>query len=122
MQDNPSGSDTRTPDPEAWVARHGDCLYRFVLARIGDPAAAEDLVQETLVAALRGWQRFEGRSRPRTWLTGILKHKLVDHLRRGRRELPTEDAEGLADAAVAPSTTRGAGPPSARRWPRLSSC
>jgi RNA polymerase sigma-70 factor (ECF subfamily) len=100
MEQNAPGNDPKTPEPEKWVARHGDYLYRYALSRVGDRAAAEDVVQETLVAALRGWYRFQGRSRLRTWLTGILKYKIIDHLRSRRRELPTEDAERLADAAA----------------------
>jgi RNA polymerase sigma-70 factor (ECF subfamily) len=70
------------PDPTAWVDEHGDCLYRYALARVGSPEAAEDLVQETFLAALRSADSFAGRSSERTWLTAILKNKLVDRLRR----------------------------------------
>ena len=42
-------------DPEFWVDHYGDFLYRFALSRIKDPAVAEDLVQETFLAALRVW-------------------------------------------------------------------
>lgn len=80
-------------DPESWVERYGDYLYRYALARVGDPSAAEDIVQETLMAALRARQGFQRRSGFRTWLTGILKHKVVDHFRRRRpdREGSGED-------------------------------
>ena len=49
---------------------------------------AEDLVQETFLAALPGRERFQGASSERTWLAGILKHKILDHLRRKHREQP----------------------------------
>ena len=75
----------RTPvDPESWVDEHGDYLYRFARARVGRPDVAEDLVQETLLAGLRAAANFGGRSTERTWLTGILKNKLIDRLRRER--------------------------------------
>ena len=63
-----------------------------------DAAAAEDAVQETLLAALTGEANFAGRSNLRTWLTGILKHKIVDTIRRQSRERPAAapDAEGPA--------------------------
>jgi RNA polymerase sigma-70 factor, ECF subfamily len=61
---------------------HGDCLYRYALLRVRVPELAAELVQETFLEALRGWERFAGRSSERTWLVGILKHRIVDHLRR----------------------------------------
>lgn len=51
---------------------------------------AEDLVQETLIGALRAREHFAGKSSERTWLIGILKHKLVDHWRKRMREVPLE--------------------------------
>ncbi|NLH47485.1 MAG: sigma-70 family RNA polymerase sigma factor [Myxococcales bacterium] len=73
-------------NPESWVQAHGDYLFRYALFRLGDPAAAEDLVQETFLAALRSRLDFTGKSSERTWLIGILKHKLIDHLRKVYRE------------------------------------
>ncbi len=73
-------------DPEGWLDRHGDGLYRYALARLRDPDAAADLVQETFLEALRSRENFEGRSSERTWLIGILRHKVLDHLRRSGRE------------------------------------
>src|SRR5512134_1775506 len=61
---------------------HTRVLYRFAVKVVRDPALAEDLVQETFLAALAGaGNRFAGRSSVRTWLTGILKHKIADALR-----------------------------------------
>lgn len=82
-----SGSGDAAPrsiDPAAWLERHGDVLFRYALLRVGDQNQAEDIVQETLLAALRGADRFAGQSQERTWLVGILKHKIVDHHRRKR--------------------------------------
>ncbi len=59
-----------------------------------DGGTAEDLVQETFLAALKAGAGYRGDSSVRTWLTGILKHKIVDHLRRKYREQP-EDPEDL---------------------------
>jgi len=73
-------------DARAWLDEHGDVLYRYALLRVGDATAAEDLVQETLLAALEGHERFRGRSSVRTWLVGILKHKAIDHIRRAVKE------------------------------------
>ena len=69
-----------------WLAEHGDYLYRFALARLRDSHQAEDVVQETMLAALQN-NSFAGQSSPRTWLTGILKHKIIDVLRKQVREV-----------------------------------
>ena len=60
---------------------HADVLLRYALARTGDRATAEDLVQDTLVTAITKIADFEGRSSLRTWLVGILRHKILDHFR-----------------------------------------
>ncbi len=70
---------------------YADALYGYALARLHDPSVAEDLVQETFLAALGGMAHFRGGSSVRTWLTGILKHKIMDHLRRKYREGPRRD-------------------------------
>src|ERR1051325_9770151 len=82
------------PDPSAWVDQHGDYLYRYALMRLRDPALAEDVVQETLLAALQSRHAYQGRSAERTWLTGILKHKLVDHFREASRQAYSGRVEG----------------------------
>jgi len=84
MSDTPAA----ISDPGIWLDRHGDALYRFALMRVREPATAEDLVQETLLAALRARERFAGNSTERTWLIAILKNKIIDHFRRHARETP----------------------------------
>ncbi len=74
--------------PVRWLEQYGDPLYRYVLFRVRDPDLAEDLVQETLLAALQARDRYAHKSSEKTWLFGILKHKLVDHLRKSNREVP----------------------------------
>ena len=63
-------------------------LLRYAAMELRNREAAEDCVQEALLAALSAPASFEGRSNLRTWLTGILKHKIVDHMRRQQREQP----------------------------------
>ncbi len=82
--DNPSPLD----DPRTWVDQHGDVLFRYAMSRLGNRDAAEDLVQDTFLAALRARKNFSGRSAERTWFIAILKHKIVDHVRRQGREQP----------------------------------
>ena len=61
-------------------------LLRYATLQLRDGPTAEDAVQETLLAALAGEAGFAGRSNLRTWLTGILKHKIVDAIRRSSRQ------------------------------------
>ena len=80
-------------DPSAWVDDHGDYLFRYALARLRDDAAAEDMVQETLLSAIQSLGSYGGRSAERTWLTGILKHKIIDHYRKTCRETSFDPSE-----------------------------
>lgn len=73
-------------DPERWLNEYGDALFRFAKTRVRRSDVAEDLVQETLLAALRGQQQFRGEADVQTWLLAILKRKVVDHQRRNLRE------------------------------------
>ena len=73
-------------DPERWLEQYGDYLYGYALSRLREPEVAEELVQETLLAALTGRERFAGQCSERTWLISILKHKVIDHFRRMTRE------------------------------------
>ncbi len=84
-------------DPETWLNQYGDYLYRFALARSKDQAVAEDLVQETFLAALRGYKNFKGDSAIKTWLTAILKHKLVDYFRKKNREQTVDDIDTVSE-------------------------
>lgn len=88
--------DNQLCDPDRWVDQHGDALYRYALLRLRDHALAEDIVQETFLAALQARDKFAGHSSERTWLIGILKHKMVDHFRRASREMPLDQVETLS--------------------------
>ena len=71
--------------PESWMDSHGDVLYRFALARMCNLEVAEEVVQETFLAALSNRAQFTGRSDERTWLVGILRRKIADHYRSRHR-------------------------------------
>ena len=73
-------------------------LLRFALLQLRDRSAAEDAVQETLLAALQGASQFAGQSSVRTWLIGILKHKIIDSMRKAARERPIEAPGDSGDA------------------------
>jgi len=85
-------------DPTTWIDQFGDYLYRFALARIKDQTAAEDLVQETFLAALHGRKNFKGRSTVKTWLSAILKHKIVDYLRKNSRKQVINDTDTITES------------------------
>ncbi|MHC4779019.1 MAG: sigma-70 family RNA polymerase sigma factor [Planctomycetota bacterium] len=89
-------------DPGTWVEQYGDDLYRYALVRVRNAEAAEELVQETFLAALKGHKSFSGRSTEKTWLIGILKHKIVDAFRRSTREkaLGTSDDDDDSISAL----------------------
>lgn len=76
----------------AEIEVHRPYLLRYARMHLANAAQAEDVVQETLLAAIEGGERYSGRSALRTWLTGILKHKIIDHLRRAGREQPLTGA------------------------------
>jgi len=90
--------------PNAEFAReldpHRGYLLRVARLQLRDEALAEDVVQETLLAALSGGG-FSGRSSLRTWLTGILKHKIVDAIRRKRREPAAASTFGNVESELA---------------------
>jgi hypothetical protein len=64
-------------NPDSWLDRHGDSLYRYALMRERRPEVAEDLVQETLLAAVRTYANLRGTSSERSWLCGILKTRFA---------------------------------------------
>ena len=77
----------RPTDPARWVDDHGDALFGYAMLRLRDADQAAEVVQETFLEALKGRSTFLGRSTERTWLVGILKHKIIDlYRRRARRE------------------------------------
>src|SRR5260221_4883164 len=83
--------------PAQWLDLHGDALFRYAMALVSDEHRAEDLVQETLLAALEARQRFAGGATERTWLVSILRHKAIDQRRRDQRR---QEAQIETDPAV----------------------
>jgi RNA polymerase sigma-70 factor (ECF subfamily) len=104
--DNPAV--TGIPEPAAIEAERG-YLLRFARLQLRNPAQAEDAVQETLLAAIEGASRFSGRSSLRTWLTGILKHKIIDQLRRAAREQSFAEADDRTEAEAIDALFAGDG-------------
>src|SRR3954447_19213407 len=72
---------------ESWHRRTLPPVYAYLVSRCGgDVALAEELAQQTFVAAIDQRWRFDGRSDVVTWLCGIARHKLADHFRMVERE------------------------------------
>jgi len=88
------------------------------MLQLRDADAAEDAVQEALLAALAGESNFAGRSNLRTWLTGILKHKIVDAIRRQSRERPAAEPENEAGEFDALFDKRGHWEEPPGPWPQ----
>lgn len=85
-------------DPDAFTElyhRYLPGIYRYHLARTGHVQEAEDLTAQTFLKAFESISSFRGQGRFASWLFGIASHKLADHYRRSRIELPLEDAEHL---------------------------
>lgn len=64
-----------------WVTTYSDQLFSWALHKTGNREAAEDLVQDTFMAAVQSFEKFQGKSNPKTWLFGILNHKIMDYHR-----------------------------------------
>ena len=90
-----------------WFEDHADYLFNFAIGQVRDAGVAEDILQETCLAVLKSQDRFAGRSSERTWLVGILRHKIHDHLRKVCREravrtdmTPLDPDESWEDSAL----------------------
>lgn len=89
MPDTNTLNPTAILQPQLWVNRHADYLYSYALSRLNDEETARDLVQETFLAALEKTGTFRGDSSERTWLTAILKFKVIDVYRKQSRTAKT---------------------------------
>lgn len=69
-------------NPKGWVDSYGDYLYNYAYSRVNEKETAEDLVQETFVAAWKSRDQFLGKSTEKTWLVSILKRKIIDYYRK----------------------------------------
>ena len=87
--------------PENWVNEHSDYLYSYAVLRIFNKEDAMDLIQDTFFSALKAKDSFKGESTERTWLTAILKRKIIDYYRKkaGQKESFTINANENTDDA-----------------------
>lgn len=92
MAQNPGG-----PLHARDLDQHRPQLLKYAMLQLRNHAQAEDAVQETMVAAIRGADSFAGGSSVRTWLVGILKHKIIDSIRKSSREQSLDQFESATD-------------------------
>ena len=69
-------------NPNKWIDLYSDYLYNYTIMRVSDSDIAQDLVQDTFLAALKSMKNFKGEASERTWLISILKRKIIDHYRK----------------------------------------
>jgi RNA polymerase sigma-70 factor, ECF subfamily len=94
------------PDSRAAIdalCHHRDHLLRYARRHLRDAALAEDVVHDVLTAVIAGQATFGQRSSVRTWLIGILKHKIVDAIRRHHGHCSLDAMQGSDDAPPQPS-------------------
>lgn len=93
-----TSTQSRVNQAHQWLDQHGDYLFGYTIKRLHNVDAAEDLVQDTLLAAMSAQHSFAGRSTVQSWLIGILKHKIGDHLRRARTAARSAGKQGDENA------------------------
>ena len=69
-------------DPNKWIDKYSDYLFKYTLVRVSDYELSKDIVQDTFFSALKSAKNFEGKSTERTWLISILKRKIIDYYRK----------------------------------------
>ncbi len=104
---------SRLSEPAEWIEKYGDSLYSYAMKCVSNPVVAEDLVQETLLAALKARNFFSGASTEKTWLIGILKNKIVDHYRKSNRETTVAQSQYVTDIGESDYLANG---PDAGSW------
>ena len=105
MPVQPTPKSEQLRDPTKWVDRYGDALLRYAAARVPSHELAEDLVQDTFLAAFRYRAKFDGQCAFGTWLVSILRNKIADHYRKSGRTLEISD-EAIIDT-VKPFDVKG---------------
>lgn len=78
-----------------WVNEYSDELYSWAFHKVSSKEVAEDIVQETFIAAFKGFENYRGESKPKTWLFSILNNKIIDYYRKEARSLPTDRVSNL---------------------------
>ena len=93
--------------------RYGQSIFAFIISRVGDPATAEDLVQEVFMRVVRSANQFRGHASVRTWLYAIARNLCIDHSRKmvHRRKVtldePVNRGDGQTESVVSVAQATG---------------
>jgi RNA polymerase sigma-70 factor (ECF subfamily) len=87
MQNNITNTSSNLLHPDGWIANYADVLYAYVMARVNDVQAAEDIVQNTFLSAWKGRATYNGGASEKNWLYAICKNKIIDHFRKQKSDL-----------------------------------
>jgi RNA polymerase sigma-70 factor (ECF subfamily) len=95
----PDGGNSSMPWTDGTLSELRKAMLRFAFLQLRNHDVAEDVVQETLIAALTGQTQYEGRAAVKTWMFGILKNKIIDVLRDNwhKKRVDLMDVEGFDD-------------------------
>ena len=102
--------------PDQWVDHYGDYLYRYACSRLRDPNASEEVLQETFLAGIRHVDQYAGRGSQRGWLLGILKRKIIDHVRLRTKHEQTRSYQDEVDPTLHLFDAHGNWKKDAFRW------
>lgn len=80
-------------NPNEWVSKYSDELFSYAMYKTGKQELAEDLVQDTFLAGLKGIDTYKTLSSEKTWLFSILKHKIADHYRKASTRFEFSDTK-----------------------------
>ncbi len=84
-------SETKNDILTDWVNNYADYLYERAYYKVQDVEVANDIVQETFLAAIKSYEKFEAKSSPKTWLTSILNNKVIDYFRKSSKAFVSLD-------------------------------
>ena len=90
-------SENRNLEPRLWVQKYGDLFYQYALRRLNDRQAAEDVVQETFLAAIKASVNYRGDALESTWLSSIMRKKTIDVIRKRERARKNRSVSDVAE-------------------------
>jgi RNA polymerase sigma factor (sigma-70 family) len=97
----------KTKTVESWVELYSDALFSWAISKTKSKEVAEDLIQDTFIAALKSFETFENRSQPKTWLISILNNKIIDHFRKERKRFILYSEQNFFEQAELKILDRG---------------
>lgn len=82
---------------EDWIDQYSEDLLRWAKMKLGSEDLAQDFVQETFLSAHQKMDSFKGNSNPKTWLSSILNHKIIDYFRSAEYRRKVQMSESVAE-------------------------